>query len=104
MANGYTAQVGDSIDNRGVPYYMAQLNEFVRTFAQEFNRVQNGGYDLHDNPGVDFFNATVKATGDNYIFQESVDFGGEEKCRRHLHRFLLLHDCIELLDYKESCG
>ena len=25
------------------------------------------------NPGVDFFNATVKATGDNYIFQESVD-------------------------------
>lgn len=73
VANGYTAQVGDSIDNRGVPYYMAQLNEFVRTFAQEFNRVQNGGYDLHDNPGVDFFNATVKATGDNYIFQESVD-------------------------------
>ena len=73
VANGYTAQVGDSIDNRGVPYYMAQLNEFVRTFAQEFNRVQNGGYDLNDNPGVDFFNATVKATGDNYIFQESVD-------------------------------
>ena len=28
---------------------------------------------MHDNPGVDFFNATVKATGDNYIFQESVD-------------------------------
>ena len=52
VANGYTAQVGDSIDNRGVPYYMAQLNEFVRTFAQEFNRVQNGGYDLNDNPGV----------------------------------------------------
>ena len=52
---------------------MAQLNEFVRTFAQEFNRVQNGGYDLNDNPGVDFFNATVKATGDNYIFRESVD-------------------------------
>ena len=73
VANGYTAQVGDSIDNRGVPYYMAQLNEFVRTFAQEFNRVQNGGYDLNDNPGVDFFNATVKATGDNYIFRESVD-------------------------------
>ena len=30
VANGYTAQVGDSIDNRGVPYYMAQLNERER--------------------------------------------------------------------------
>ncbi len=73
LNNGYTANVGVQVDSRGVPYYMAQLNEFVRTFAQEFNRVQNEGYDLNDNLGVDFFNATVTATGDNYIFSESVD-------------------------------
>ena len=73
VANGYTANVGTQVDSRGVPFYMAQLNEFVRTFAQEFNRVQNQGYDLNDNLGIDFFNATVNATGENYIFQESTD-------------------------------
>ncbi len=71
--NGYTANVGTQVDSRGVPYYMAQFNEFVRTMAQEFNRVQNEGYDLNDNLGIDFFNATVAATGDNYVLQESVD-------------------------------
>lgn len=71
--NNYTANIGEQVDGRGVPYYMAQLNEFVRTFAQEFNRIQNEGYDLNGEQGIDFFNATVAATGDNYIFKESVD-------------------------------
>lgn len=70
---GYTADVGSEVDSRGVPFYMAQLNEFVRTFAQEFNRIQNEGYDLNDELGIDFFNATVAATGENYIFEESID-------------------------------
>jgi flagellar hook-associated protein 1 FlgK len=73
LNNGYTVSAGATVDSKGVPYYMAQLNEFVRTFAEEFNRVQNEGYDLNDNLGVDFFNATVPATGDNYVMQESVD-------------------------------
>lgn len=73
IQTGFTADVGTRVDSRGVPFYMAQLNEFVRTFAQEFNRVQNEGYDLKDNQGMDFFNATVKATGDNYVFRESVN-------------------------------
>ena len=73
VRDGYTANVGTKVDSRGVPFYMAQLNEFVRTLAQEFNRVQNEGYDMNDNLGIDFFNATVKATGDNYVFRESID-------------------------------
>ncbi len=73
MKNGYTVSVGRSVDSRGIPYYMAQLNEFVRTFSEEFNRIQNQGYDKFDNPGVDFFNARVPATGDNFDMQESVD-------------------------------
>lgn len=73
VQNGYKANVGEQVDCRGIPYYVAQLNEFVRTFAQEFNRIQNEGYDLNDELGIDFFNAKVPATGDNYIFEESVD-------------------------------
>lgn len=65
-----TIRVGEPVDAKGIPYYMAQLNEFVRTFAKEFNAVQNGGLDLNDEPGIDFFNATVPATGENYVMQE----------------------------------
>lgn len=71
ISRGYTVSAGAQVDNKGVPYYMAQLNEFVRTFAQEFNRIQNDGYDLHDKKGVDFFNGTVPATGDNYVMFEA---------------------------------
>lgn len=73
VTSGYEVTVGDSVDYKGIPYYMAQLNEFVRTYAQEFNDVHKGGYDDYGNAGVDFFNATVAATGDNYIFTSKVD-------------------------------
>lgn len=69
----YGAYVGTSVAEKGVPYYMAQLNEFVRTYAQEFNRLHNQGLDLNDEQGLDFFNATIPASGENYAMQEDVD-------------------------------
>lgn len=73
LQEGAVAHVGTSVNAKGIPYVMAQLNEFVRTFSQRFNEVQNQGYDLNSELGVDFFNATVPANGANYIMQESVD-------------------------------
>lgn len=73
VSKGYEVTIGDSVDYKGIPYYMAQLNEFVRTYAQRYNDVHKGGYDDYGNAGIDFFNATVAATGDNYIFTTKVD-------------------------------
>ncbi len=70
MAKGYTVSTAERVEARGIPYYMAQLNEFVRTFAKEFNTIQNEGLDLHDEKGIDFFNAKVPATGENYVMVE----------------------------------
>lgn len=72
--NNATVTVGTEVDFRGVPYYMAQLNEFVRTYAQEFNTIQKQGYDLNGNKGVDFFNATVKSDGENFVLKEKTNF------------------------------
>ena len=33
-ATDATARIGEDISYKGVPYYQAQLNEFVRTYAQ----------------------------------------------------------------------
>lgn len=71
--SGLEVVVGDSVDYKGIPYYMAQLNEFVRTYAQNFNDTHKEGFDDYGNQGIDFFNAKVPATGDNYIFTSKGD-------------------------------
>ncbi len=46
------AKVGKAIDYQGIPYYQEQLNEFVRLFAKNFNRIltQAGSVDSYGNP------------------------------------------------------
>ena len=34
---------------------MSQLNEFIRTFSANVNQLQNAGYDMDNNKGVDLF-------------------------------------------------
>ena len=42
-----TVEVSRSIDYMGIPYYQAQLNEFVRSLASTFNKIESRGYDLN---------------------------------------------------------
>ena len=53
LTNKESASIGDSVDFRGIPYYMSQLNEFIRTFSANINQLQNAGYDMDNNNGVD---------------------------------------------------
>ena len=41
--------VGESVDYQGIPYYQAQMNEWVRQFAYRFNDIENDGYDSYGN-------------------------------------------------------
>lgn len=45
------ATVGDSIDYQGIPYYQQQVNEWVRTYAEAFNKIltQDGASDGYGN-------------------------------------------------------
>lgn len=62
------ASVGESINYKGIPYYMDQMNIFIRTYAKAFNEIHRKGRDLNNNPGADFFSATNKVTGREYVF------------------------------------
>ena len=64
------AQIGDSVEFRGIPYYMSQLNELVRTFSATLNQQQNRGYDLYDNRGVDMFMAADVTTNEQLDMTE----------------------------------
>jgi len=39
-----TVTVGNSIDYQGIPYYMAQMNEWIRNFSSEVNSIMTTGY------------------------------------------------------------
>lgn len=72
-----TASVGESINYKGIPYYLDQMNVFIRTYAKNYNEVHRTGRDLDNNPGTDFFSATNKVSGREYIFgplEESDDY------------------------------
>lgn len=62
------ASVGDSINFKGIPYYMSQMNDFARTFAKAFNDIHRTGVDLEGNSGMDFFSASSKISGRDYTF------------------------------------
>lgn len=60
--------IGESINYKGIPYYMQQLNEFTRTFAKAFNEIHRTGEDLNGDPGTDFFSGSSKVNGKDYTF------------------------------------
>ncbi|TAH69456.1 MAG: flagellar hook-associated protein FlgK, partial [Anaerolineaceae bacterium] len=72
-----TASVGESINYKGIPHYMDQMNLFIRTYAKAFNEIHRTGRDLANNPGTDFFSATNRVNGREYVFgplAESDDY------------------------------
>ncbi len=69
VTNG-SAKVGERISYKGIPYYMGQLNEFVRTYAKNFNDIHKTGQDLDGNQGLDFFNGG----GDVTEFNSAEDY------------------------------
>ncbi|MCH5267635.1 MAG: flagellar hook-associated protein FlgK [Lachnospiraceae bacterium] len=72
------ATAGDSIAFRGIPYYMAQLNEFIRVFSANFNQLQNQGYDLYGNLGKDLFVCSDITSGEQYQMTEFLYNSADE--------------------------
>lgn len=60
---GTKVSIGTVIDYKGIPYYQAQLNEFVRVFTQNFNEVHNSGENLYGE-GINFFSAKNPLDGE----------------------------------------
>ena len=63
---GTKVSIGTTMDYKGIPYYHAQLNEFIRVFAQEFNEVHASGQNLNGDTGVNFFSAKNPMTAEQY--------------------------------------
>lgn len=73
---GEKAQVGRSVDYQGIPYYQEQLNEFVRLFAKNFNRIltQENAVDGYGNPAQILFKGN-DVLGGQYDFDDYYQDG-----------------------------
>ena len=74
--DGKQASIGESIDAMGVPYNLAQMNEFLRNFAGSFNDIMNSAdaKDLNGNSTdyFSFFTGTHTKTGEEYVLSNSA--------------------------------
>lgn len=70
---GKEATVGSAVNYQGVPYYMEQMNEWVREFAQAFNDImtQAGAVDNNGDPAQFFFLANKATDNAQWGFQDS---------------------------------
>ena len=75
--NGRKAEIGAAVDSMGIPYYMSQMNEFLRSFTAKFNEIMNDGVDLNGNAAdyYSFFTATEKVSGDEMFFTDVYQNG-----------------------------
>lgn len=65
---GKVASIGQSLSYQGIPYYMKQMNEWVRTFSQKFNDILTKGYDSNNEHGAMMFTADHATDGGQYQF------------------------------------
>jgi len=67
---GREAFIGKSIQYQGIPYYQEQMNEWVRVFAQAFNDILTGGFDMDGGEGNMLFTGDVETDDLQYEFTE----------------------------------
>ncbi len=80
---GKSAKVGEQVDYQGIPYYLEQMNEWVRDYAYHFNEIYGveGATDLNGNTheGDIFFTGDDKVTSGQYslkgtsVYDKSYD-------------------------------
>lgn len=71
---GKTASVGTSVDYQGIPYYMNQMNEWLRTFAQKFNDILTSGYSSAGSQGIPMFSANHKTDNEQFDFPDDFRY------------------------------
>ncbi len=71
---GKMAGIGASLDYPGVPYYMKQMNEWLRTFSQKFNDILTSGFDSYSDPGAMMFTADWATQEEQFDFPKDTRY------------------------------
>ena len=63
---GKEATISKGLDYQGIPYYMSQMNEWIRQFSQHVNDIFAGGYNTAGGKGTHLFTGNHSAEQAQY--------------------------------------
>lgn len=71
---GKEASIGQKVEYQGIPYYMSQMNEWVRSFSECFNKIltQEGAIDDYGNAAIQLFLGQKKTDDSQYDFGDQM--------------------------------
>lgn len=72
---GKEAAIGSRMEYQGVPYYMEQMNEWIRCYAKTFNDImtQDGAIDNYGNDAQFMFRADLATDDGQWTFRDSYE-------------------------------
>ena len=76
---GKPAEIGADIAYQGIPYYMNQMNEWVRTFSQKFNDILTSGYSSSDTKGIIMFTGDMATTDAQLEFTDEFRYDQQKQ-------------------------
>ena len=76
---GKKAEIGTSLSYQGIPYYMNQMNEWIRTFSQKFNDILTSGYSGNGDPGVKMFTGNKATGGEQFQLEDATRYDKQVK-------------------------
>ena len=69
---GKKAEIGTNLSYQGIPYYMNQMNEWIRTFSQKFNDILTSGYSGNGDPGVKMFTGNKATSSEQFLLDDAA--------------------------------
>lgn len=74
---GKNAKIGEQVDYQGIPYYLEQMNEWVRDYSSTFNSIYGvegaTDYTATDRTGAIFYTGNNEVTGGQYAMDVAID-------------------------------
>ena len=71
---GKTASVGTGLSYQGIPYYMNQMNIWIRTFAEKVNDTLKSGYNSYSEPGSNLLTGSLAAREGELQFEDEFRY------------------------------
>ena len=69
---GKKAEIGTDLSYQGIPYYMNQMNEWIRTFSQKFYDILTSGYSGSGDPGVKMFTGNKATSSEQFLLDDAA--------------------------------
>ena len=69
---GKKAEIGTDLSYQGIPYYMNQMNEWIRTFSQKFNDILTSGYSGSGDPGVNIVTGNKATSSEQFLLDDAA--------------------------------